>query len=151
MTCHGASLLILFCSCLPAAAQQARVRTTPPSTPGKLLVSGYNSNGIYFYRTADGEPRGFVPGVQGSQSIVLGPDGLLYVCAEKADQVVRIDPATRVVHDVFVHDDPLTLEDENGPLDGPTAEEERMTQQRRPTWRPRGHDTACVVSSRVGG
>jgi len=121
MTRHGATLLLLLCSCLPTAAQKARASTEAPRTPGKLLLSGYNSNGLYFYRAADGEPRGVVPGVSGAQSIVLGPDGLLYVCAEKADQVVRIDPETRVVHDVFVRDDPLTADDENGPLDGPTA------------------------------
>ncbi|MSR63999.1 MAG: hypothetical protein EXS08_16370 [Planctomycetes bacterium] len=121
MNCHGVALLFLSCSCLATAAQQARSSPTRPSTPGKLLLSGYNSNGLYVYRTADGTPRGFVPSVRGAQSIVLGSDGLLYVCAEKVDQVVRIDPQTRVVLDVFVGDDPLTAEDENGPLDGPTA------------------------------
>mgnify|MGYP001374685465 CR=1 FL=1 len=61
---------------------------------------------MYVYRTADGTPRGVVPDVRGAQSIVLGADGLLYVCAEKVDQVVRIDPETRVVLDVRSFLDP---------------------------------------------
>ena len=59
--------------------------------------------------------------VAGAQTIVRGPDRLLYVCAEKQDRVVRFDPDSSQAPTTFVGDDPLTLEDENASLDGPTA------------------------------
>ncbi|MCI0634822.1 MAG: hypothetical protein L0206_13025, partial [Actinobacteria bacterium] len=80
----------------------------------------FNSDAVHFFRTWDGAPRGQVS-APGAQSIVLGSDGLLYACAEEVDRVVRIDPSTTSLVDVFVDDDPLTPADENGPLDGPTA------------------------------
>jgi DNA-binding beta-propeller fold protein YncE len=52
---------------------------------------------------------------------VRGPDGLFYVAAEKVDQVVRVHPVTLAVLGPFVSDDPATVDDENGSLDGPTA------------------------------
>lgn len=97
-----------------------RASTIPPEVPGKILVSGFESDDVHRYRASDGVPRGS-SAVAGPQSIVLGLDGRLYVCAEQSDRVVRIDPQTLVRIDTFVLDDPLTGEDENGPLDGPTS------------------------------
>lgn len=91
-----------------------------PTVPGRILVSGFDSDAVHRYRARDGAPRGS-SAVSGAQSIVRGPDGLLYVCAEKTDRVVRHDPATLARVDTFVEDDPLTPGDENGPLDGPTS------------------------------
>jgi DNA-binding beta-propeller fold protein YncE len=93
----------------------------PPRTPGRILVSGFASDAVHAFRTWDGAPRGLTSGVPGAQSIVRGPDGLLYVCAEEVDRILRIDPATLAIVDAFVRDDPLTPADENGPLDGPTS------------------------------
>ena len=91
-----------------------------PLVPGHVLVSGFDSDTLHRYRARDGAARGSTA-VAGPQSIVLGADNRLYVCAEKADRVVRQDPVTLQRIDIFVQDDPATPEDENGPLDGPTA------------------------------
>jgi len=91
-----------------------------PLVPGNVLVSGFGSDTFHRYRARDGAPRGSAA-VNGPQSIVLGSDGRLYVCAEKTDRVVRHDPKTLLRIDTFVWDDPATLDDENGPLDGPTS------------------------------
>ena len=114
-------LLLALASCSTLAAQKTRPAPTPPALSGRILVSGFESDAIHAYRASDGEPHGRASGVPGAQSIVLGPDGLLYACAEEIDEVLRIDPDSLDVVDAFVADDPLTPADENGPLDGPTA------------------------------
>lgn len=114
------SILSTLLACAPLVAQQASPAGRKPALPGRLFVSGFGGDAVYTYRVRDGAVRGQID-VQGPQSIVAGSDGLLYVCAEKVDRVVRIDPATSAVLDVFVQDDAGTPEDENGPLDGPTA------------------------------
>lgn len=116
----AAALLLLLCAPSALAAQHARPGRIAPDVPGKLLVSGFDSNAIHRYRSRDGVARGS-SAVSGAQSIVLGADQRLYVCAEKADRVVRIDPHTLLRIDTFVWDDPMTPADENGPLDGPTS------------------------------
>ena len=109
------------------AAQQVRPGPFPihgpdvAHIPGRLLVSGFESDAVHSYRAADGAPLRRASGVPGAQSMVLGPDGFLYVCAEEIDQVLRVDPKSLTVLAAVVADDPLTPEDENGPLDGPTA------------------------------
>ena len=107
------------------AAQIARTAThalpTEPSPPGLMLVSGYDSDAIHVFRVASGAFVGTIAPVPGAQSITTGPDGMLYACAEKIDQVLRIDPATLTITGSFVADDPLTPEDESGGLDGPTG------------------------------
>lgn len=114
------SVLSILAACAPLAAQQAQLTARTPLIPGRLFVSGFGSDAVHAYRAHDGAVRG-QSAVDGPQSIVRGPDGLLYVCAEKADRVVRVDPISGQVLDVFVQDDPLTPADENGPLDGPTS------------------------------
>jgi len=111
---------LLFLLATPAWAQRAHRDLRTPRTPGRMLVSGFESGALHAYRTSDGAPRGRVNGVPGAQSIVRGRDGL-YACAEAIDQVLLVDPETLTVVRPFVADDPLTAEDENGPLDGPTA------------------------------
>lgn len=101
-------------------SSRARPDRFPPDVPGKILVSGFDSNAVHRYRTDDGVARGSSAAL-GAQSIVMGPDHLLYVCAEKTDRVVRLDPQTLLRVDTFVFDDPATPEDEDGPLDGPTS------------------------------
>jgi DNA-binding beta-propeller fold protein YncE len=102
------------------AAQRARARQGEPDLPGQILVSGFGSDAVHAYRAHDGRPQGSLD-LLGPQSIVRGGDGWLYVCAEKVDEVVRYDPRAPQTLRTFVGDDPLTAEDENGPLDGPTA------------------------------
>lgn len=90
--------------------------------PGGLaLVSGFESNAIHVFETATGAFLTTIAPVPGAQSIVTGPDGFVYACAEEADQVLRIDPDALAIVGVLVGDDPLTPEDENAGLDGPTA------------------------------
>lgn len=119
--------LLLLASCAGLSAQTVRqgasVLPAPhaPRNSGRLLVSGFESDAVHAFLAWDGAPRGRASNVPGAQSIVLGPDGLLYVCAEEVDQIVRIDPDTLAVLDTFVGDDPLTPADENGPLAGPTS------------------------------
>ena len=115
----AAVLLAPFPQTSPPSRHVLRDRL-PPDVPGKILVSGYDSNLVHRYRADDGAPRGS-SAVNGAQSIVLGTDGLLYVCAEKTHRVVRLDPQTLLRVDTFVLDDPATSEDENGPLNGPTS------------------------------
>jgi DNA-binding beta-propeller fold protein YncE len=120
------TLLAVLAACPVLSAQGLRLPgvglgPTPPRTAGRILVSGFGSDAVHAYRAWDGGVRGRASPVPGAQSIVLGPDGLLYVCAEEIDQVLRVDPGTLAVVGPFVADDPLTPADENGPLDGPTA------------------------------
>lgn len=110
--------LVLFLTGSPAAAQQTR--TNPRSPHGRLLVSGFDSDAAHSYRTFDGAPRASVA-APGAQCTLIGPDGLLYVCAEQSNQVLRFDADTLAPLGIFVGDDPLTPADENGPLNGPTA------------------------------
>jgi hypothetical protein len=59
--------------------------------------------------------------IPGAQSIQYGPDGNLYVAAEKIDRVLRFDGQTGVPLGALVADDPATPIDETGGLDAPTA------------------------------
>jgi len=102
-------------------AQNLRRNSTPPFTRGRLLVSGFNSNAVHVYRNRDGAPRGQITPIPGAQSITAGPDGMLYVCAEAIDEIVRVSPTTLEPMDSFVFDDPATGVDETGGLNGPTA------------------------------
>lgn len=121
MSSRSSSVLFLLLALAGTlAAQGTRKLNTAPRTPGRILVSGFFSGAVHSFRLWDGAPRGQAS-APGAQSIVLGPDGLLYACAEAADQIVRIDADTITLVDVFVGDDPLTPEDEDGPLDGPTS------------------------------
>ena len=115
---HLTLVLALLLSGSPAAAQQTR--TNPRSPHGRLLVSGFDSDAAHSYRTFDGAPRASVA-APGAQCTFIGPDGLLYVCAEQSNQVLRFDVDTLAPLGIFVGDDPLTPADENGPLNGPTA------------------------------
>ena len=116
--------LLPLCTLLAAtgaSAQRAAPTSQSPRTPGRILVSGYDSNAIHAYRAFDGAPRGKAAPVGGAQSVVVGPDGLLYGCAEKADRVLQIDPDSLETLGAFVFDDPGTPLDETGGLDNPTA------------------------------
>ncbi|HEX6884707.1 MAG TPA: NHL repeat-containing protein [Planctomycetota bacterium] len=104
----------------PLSAQKTQAARGEPGIPGKLLVSGFGSDALHGYRAHDGAVRGSIA-VAGPQCIVRGPDQQLYVCAEKIDRVLRLDPETLQAPAPFVWDDPGTPADENGPLDGPTA------------------------------
>lgn len=117
-TLFASALLSLLAASHPSAQQAQAGRE--PRIPGKLLVSGFTSDALHGYRAHDGAPRGQIA-IDGPQSIVRGSDQQLYVCAEEQDQVVRFDPAAPQTLATFVGDDPLTPQDENGPLDGPTA------------------------------
>ena len=87
----------------------------------ELLVSNYNGDNIQRYDAASGAYLGAIPGVPGAQSMNYGPDGNLYVVAEKVNRVLRLDGTTGALIDTFVSDDPLTPQDETGGLNGPTA------------------------------
>ncbi len=103
------------------ARSAPRAPRTEPWPPGLMLVSGYDSDAIHVFRVATGAFVKTIGPVPGAQSITTGPDGKLYACAEKVNQVLRIDPATLTIVGAFVADDPSTREDETGGLDGPTG------------------------------
>lgn len=89
--------------------------------PPELLISGYNSDAVHRFDPVTGQLLGAYTNIPGAQAIVLGADGLLYICAEKIDVVMRFDPNTGQKVDDFIADDPLTPIKEAGPLDGPTS------------------------------
>lgn len=113
-------LPVLLALPVSPSAQKTQAARGEPGIPGKLLVSGFGSDALHGYRAHDGAVRGSIP-VAGPQCIVRGPDQRLYLCAEKIDRVLRLDPAAPQAPAPFVWDDPSTPADENGPLDGPTA------------------------------
>lgn len=106
-------------------ATMSLARAAPPSgTAPCLMASGYNSESIHLFDPVTGAKLGFLDAaglVPGAQSMRYGPDGNLYVCAEKVDRVLRFDGATGTLLGTFVGDDPNTPQDEDGGLDGPTA------------------------------
>ncbi len=94
---------------------------SPAARADELLVSGFNNNDVLRFDGVTATPVGTLGGVPGAQAIRFGPDGLLYVCAEGADEIVRFDPGTGAALGAFVFDDPNTPADETGGLDNPTA------------------------------
>lgn len=121
-------LLLVLAACplqdapLPASALPLQRQLGPEPRPrGRAFVSGYDSDAIHVFETATGRSLGTVTPVPGAQSIVVAPDGALVACAEKIDQVLRIDPASLTVLGALVADDPGTPLDEAGGLDGPTG------------------------------
>lgn len=87
----------------------------------ELLVSGFNSDAVHRFDYASGASLGSLAAVNGAHAVSHGPDGLLYVAAEEDDKILRFDPATLLLVDEFVADDPTTPQDETGGLDGPTC------------------------------
>lgn len=90
----------------------------------QLLVSGFSSNNAHIYDACTGTYQSNLDdgnGLTGTQAIVRGPDGNLYVVSEGNDRVMRYDGTTLTFIDNFVWDNPGTPEDDNGPLDGPTG------------------------------
>lgn len=94
----------------------------PNATVGQtLLVSGYNNDAVLLFDSHTGQSLGALPGVPGAQSVRYGPDGHLYVCAEKVNQVVRFDGQSLAPLGPFVFDDLNTPQDETGGLTAPTC------------------------------
>ena len=87
----------------------------------ELLVSGYNSDAVHRFDPVSGKSLGNFSNVPGAQGMTIGPDGLLYVCAEKIDTIKRFDLHMNKFVDDFVVDDPLTPMNEAGSLNGPTS------------------------------
>ena len=89
-----------------------------------LLVSAYTSNSVAAYCGETGEFIETLPNdaglLGGAQAIDIGPDGLLYVCSETENRVLRYTPTLELV-DSFIWDDPNTLADETGGLLNPTG------------------------------
>ena len=118
---------LLACSSQSATPQLVGVlgrpdRLEPTVRPtGRTLVSGFGSNAIHVFDTATGAFQTTIAPVPGAQSIVTGPDGDLFACAEAINQILRIDPETLTIVSPFVFDDLGTGLDETGGLDGPTS------------------------------
>ncbi|MFG0317965.1 MAG: hypothetical protein ACF8XB_11875 [Planctomycetota bacterium JB042] len=92
-----------------------------PLAPSDLFVSSYNSDRVLRFDASSGASLPGPLAAPGAQSVRYGPDGHLYVCAEKIDQVLRYDGVTGAALGPFVFDDSNTPADETGGLDGPTA------------------------------
>lgn len=90
-----------------------------------LLACGFNSDQVHRYDATTGAYLGdFGPGgdLNGPICITVGPDGLLYICSEEANKILRYDRQTFAYIDEFVFDDLGTpMVDETGGLLGPTA------------------------------
>ncbi|MEQ8767888.1 MAG: hypothetical protein RL885_28550 [Planctomycetota bacterium] len=87
----------------------------------ELLVSGFNNDDVLRFDAVTGRPIGSLGDVPGAQAVRFGPDGHLYACVEKLDEIRRYDEVTGALLGKFVFDDPSTGVDETGGLDGPTA------------------------------
>ncbi|MEM7206134.1 MAG: hypothetical protein AAF628_38125 [Planctomycetota bacterium] len=108
---HLLPLLLLGATALSGATAQ--------TTPG-LLVAGYNSNAVHRYDETSFASTGAVGAVAGAQSMRYGPNGDLFVPAEKNGRIIRFD-ATTGARSRFVFDDPATPGDETGGLQNPTS------------------------------
>lgn len=91
---------------------------TPPATEVETLVlrSSYFGDRIEVVDRETGEPVGRIRGVDGAQTVAVAPDGTWVACAEEANALVVLDPATLEVGDALVADDPETPDDETGGL-----------------------------------
>jgi DNA-binding beta-propeller fold protein YncE len=117
-SCPASALFVAIVVSSVAAA------APPAGTAPCLMASGYNTESIHLFDPVTGAKLGFLDAaglVPGAQSMHYGPDGQLYVCAEKQDRVLRFDGITGTLLGTFVGDDPNTPQDEDGGLDGPTA------------------------------
>lgn len=97
--------------------------TSPPTEPPRsvLTVSSYFGDTIHLFAPDTGEVLGKITGLDGPQTVVVGPDGAWVACSELANQIVTIDPATATVTGALVADDPATEADETGGLVHPDA------------------------------
>ena len=86
-----------------------------------LSVSSYFGDVIHLFDPDTGEPIGEVTGLDGPQTVEVGPDGDWIACSELQNAIVRIDPVSYAVTGTVVADDPETLDDETGGLLGPDA------------------------------
>ncbi|MCB9688987.1 MAG: hypothetical protein H6735_28350 [Alphaproteobacteria bacterium] len=68
-----------------------------------------------------GEVVARIDGLDGTQTVVTGPDGRWVACAELQNRIVVIDPATLEIVGALVEDDPETAVDETGGLIHPDA------------------------------
>lgn len=111
--------LVCVMAVVLGAAQHAHARG------GELLACGFNSDQIHRYDATTGAFVGtFGAGgdLNGPICVTVGPDGLLYVCSEEANKVLRYHRTTYAYIDEFIFDDPGTpMVDETGGLLGPTA------------------------------
>jgi len=115
------SLALLGLLASSASAQDLTNRPKQIYPRGTVFVSAYGSNAVFVFKASTGEHVATISPVPGAQSITEGPDGLLYVCAESINQVLRIHPKRYEIVDAFVFNDPATPQNETGGLNGPTA------------------------------
>jgi hypothetical protein len=103
------------------------VRSAHVRRDGLLYICGreFGNTGIYRFEAATGEPVDMFidesDGVSYPSDFTEGPDGLLYVLNRGGwgpgdAYVTRHDPETGDLVDVFIEDDPMTPEPENGGL-----------------------------------
>jgi hypothetical protein len=88
-----------------------------------LLVSGFDSDSVTRYAATTGAPLGALAaaGQDGVLGLAVGLDGQLYVCSEATDEVLRFDAASGAFLGKFIWDDPATVPDDTGGLDGPSG------------------------------
>lgn len=104
----------------PTVAPTGDTATTPaPSTA--LVVSSYFAGKVHLFDPVSGELIGVIDGVDGAQTVVVGPTGEWIACAELKNQILRIDPQTLEILGTLVADDPGTPDDETGGLQNPDA------------------------------
>lgn len=89
----------------------------------QLVVSGFATNAVVRYDAVTGAPldqlgAGVMQGVLG---VTVGPDSLIYACSETTNEVLRFDPTSGALVDVFIGDDASTPQDETGGLAGPSG------------------------------
>lgn len=121
------AVLLLLAACVKTAPIDSGVEDSDPSdthtdsdlpAPTVLWVSGYNSDTVHRVDVQTGALLGDLGPVPGAQSVQRGPDGALYLVAEKDNQVLRhVDGVSAP----FVLDDPATEADETGGLRSATS------------------------------
>ncbi len=122
-TSYVAIIVFLGCSLLPTVSRASEPISSCNGL--RLLVSGWASNDIYAYNACTGAfefTLDTTGDVEGSMTILRGPDDNLYIAGEKNDRILRFNWQTGAFMGIFVWDNPATVVvDESGGLDSPTG------------------------------
>lgn len=112
--------VLLMASLSPVQAQDLG----DPGCDDLLLISGWRNNNVKIFDACSGD---YIKDLDdagrllGPQTLLIGPDGMLYVVSERNNRVVRYKRDTLEYDAVVVGDKPETQEVETNPVPSPTG------------------------------